>query len=171
MFNSFRVDVLANSAPAISLYFFAQINSNFRPRGSSTKLKSGNTSVVGSMFLDKGWVDVVNFSNSLAKVSAILDLIPPWREVIPSNLRDYGEMFPLAHPPPQAGARSVKQKSQVHPNLAFSHLYLGRDLNPHGHKDHRILSPACLPIPPPRHPVAAKLQLYHKKMSANRRTC
>ena len=59
------------------------------------------------MFLDKGWVDVANFSNSLAKVSAILDLIPPWREVIPSNLRDYGEIFPLAHPPPPAGARSV----------------------------------------------------------------
>ncbi len=29
-------------------------------------------------------------------------------------------------------------------------LYLGRELNPHGRNVHRILSPACLPIPPPR---------------------
>ena len=28
-------------------------------------------------------------------------------------------------------------------------LYSGRDLNPHGRNDHWILSPACLPIPPP----------------------
>ena len=28
-------------------------------------------------------------------------------------------------------------------------LYSGRDLNPHVFKGHRILSPACLPIPPP----------------------
>ncbi len=28
-------------------------------------------------------------------------------------------------------------------------LYPGRDLNPHGRDGHRILSPACLPIPPP----------------------
>ena len=28
-------------------------------------------------------------------------------------------------------------------------LYPGRDLNPHGRNGHRILSPACLPIPPP----------------------
>ena len=28
-------------------------------------------------------------------------------------------------------------------------LYPGRDLNPHGRNVHRILSPACLPIPPP----------------------
>ncbi len=27
-------------------------------------------------------------------------------------------------------------------------LYSRRDLNPHGHNAHRILSPACLPIPP-----------------------
>ena len=41
--------------------------------------------------------------------------------------------------------------------LRFSHslftltlkLYPGRDLNPHGLNGHRILSPACLPIPPP----------------------
>ena len=28
-------------------------------------------------------------------------------------------------------------------------LYSGRDLNPHDRNGHRILSPACLPIPPP----------------------
>ncbi len=30
-------------------------------------------------------------------------------------------------------------------------LYPGRDLNPHGLYGHRILSPACLPVPPPGH--------------------
>ena len=28
-------------------------------------------------------------------------------------------------------------------------LYPGRDLNPHDRNGHRILSPACLPVPPP----------------------
>ena len=28
-------------------------------------------------------------------------------------------------------------------------LYSERDLNPHGHNGHWILSPTCLPIPPP----------------------
>ena len=28
-------------------------------------------------------------------------------------------------------------------------LYPGRDLNPHGRNAHWILSPTCLPIPPP----------------------
>ena len=28
------------------------------------------------------------------------------------------------------------------------HTYSRRDLNPHGQNAHRILSPACLPIPP-----------------------
>ncbi len=27
--------------------------------------------------------------------------------------------------------------------------YPGRDLNPYDLKDHRILSPVCLPVPPP----------------------
>ncbi len=30
-------------------------------------------------------------------------------------------------------------------------LYSRRDLNPHGHNVHWILSPACLPIPPLEH--------------------
>lgn len=29
--------------------------------------------------------------------------------------------------------------------------YSGRESNPHGHKAHKILSLACLPIPPPEH--------------------
>ena len=29
--------------------------------------------------------------------------------------------------------------------------YPGRDLNPHSRNGHRILSPACLPVPPPGH--------------------
>ena len=33
--------------------------------------------------------------------------------------------------------------------LTFFCLYSGRDLNPHDRNGHRILSPACLPIPPP----------------------
>jgi hypothetical protein len=31
-------------------------------------------------------------------------------------------------------------------------------LNPHGQNAHRILSPACLPIPPSEHPVKKKEQ-------------
>ncbi len=31
--------------------------------------------------------------------------------------------------------------------------YPRRDLNPHDHNDHWILSPTCLPIPPPGHPL------------------
>ncbi len=38
-------------------------------------------------------------------------------------------------------------------------LYSRRDLNPHGHNAHRILSPACLPIPP------LERDLYLKKNS------
>ena len=34
--------------------------------------------------------------------------------------------------------------------------YRRRDLNPHDRNDHRILSPACLPIPPLRHPWSEK---------------
>ena len=30
-------------------------------------------------------------------------------------------------------------------------MYSRRDLNPHAHNGHRILSPACLPIPPLEH--------------------
>ncbi len=46
----------------------------------------------------------------------------------------------------------------------FHFLYLGRDLNPHDRNGHRILSPACLPIPPPRHHsknVCLRLQKYN----------
>jgi hypothetical protein len=32
---------------------------------------------------------------------------------------------------------------------SISAKYPGRDLNPHARDEHRILSPACLPIPPP----------------------
>jgi hypothetical protein len=32
---------------------------------------------------------------------------------------------------------------------SVSEEYPGRDLNPHVRDEHRILSPACLPIPPP----------------------
>jgi len=35
---------------------------------------------------------------------------------------------------------------------SISALYPGRDLNPHNRNGHRILSPACLPVPPPGHP-------------------
>ncbi len=34
--------------------------------------------------------------------------------------------------------------------------YSGRDLNPHERNVHWILSPACLPIPPPEHPYIVK---------------
>ena len=34
------------------------------------------------------------------------------------------------------------------PTKVFT-LYPGRESNPHGRNDHRILSPACLPVPPP----------------------
>ncbi len=32
--------------------------------------------------------------------------------------------------------------------------YPGRESNPHGRNDHRILSPACLPVPPPGRKVS-----------------
>ena len=38
--------------------------------------------------------------------------------------------------------------------------YSERDLNPHGHNGHWILSPTCLPIPPPE-----LLDLHSKKNS------
>ena len=34
--------------------------------------------------------------------------------------------------------------------LAVSALYPGRESNPYSLNGHRILSPACLPVPPPR---------------------
>gem|GEM_PF-1956669 len=33
--------------------------------------------------------------------------------------------------------------------------YPGRDLNPHSRNGHRILSPACLPVPPPGQKIRA----------------
>ena len=40
--------------------------------------------------------------------------------------------------------------------------YPGRDLNPQGHNGHGILSPACLPIPPPRQNHFFKQLRSHK---------
>ena len=34
--------------------------------------------------------------------------------------------------------------------------YSGRDLNPHDRNGHWILSPTCLPIPPPEHSTERK---------------
>ena len=36
--------------------------------------------------------------------------------------------------------------------------YPGRELNPHGRNGHRILSPACLPIPPPGQKCGGKIK-------------
>ncbi len=41
-------------------------------------------------------------------------------------------------------------------NIRFKCEYRRRDLNPHNRNDYRILSPACLPIPPLRHPWSEK---------------
>jgi hypothetical protein len=35
--------------------------------------------------------------------------------------------------------------------VKYFFLYSRRESNPHGHKAHKILSLACLPIPPPEH--------------------
>ena len=47
----------------------------------------------------------------------------------------------------------IKKKSVSVSSLSLSHshwfLYPGRELNPYNRNDYRILSPACLPIPPP----------------------
>jgi hypothetical protein len=43
----------------------------------------------------------------------------------------------------------IKQKSPLETGGLVLKLYPGRELNPHGRNGHRILSPACLPIPPP----------------------
>ena len=39
-------------------------------------------------------------------------------------------------------------------------LYSGRDLNPYDHYSHWILSPACLPISPPKHFEIKKFNFY-----------
>ena len=44
-------------------------------------------------------------------------------------------------------SQKTERKKAV--NTWFTALYPGRDLNPHARDEHRILSPACLPIPPP----------------------
>lgn len=46
------------------------------------------------------------------------------------------------------GQKKAKCLFVEHAPRSFS-LYPGRDLNPHDRNDHGILSPACLPIPPP----------------------
>ena len=50
----------------------------------------------------------------------------------------------------------IEQKNKAYQNLISFILYSGRDLNPHERNVHRILSPACLPIPPPEHPLTNK---------------
>lgn len=45
-------------------------------------------------------------------------------------------------------------------------LYSRRELNPHDRNGHRILSPACLPIPPLEHPVP--LLLMFRKLAHTR---
>ena len=42
-------------------------------------------------------------------------------------------------------------------------MYLGRDLNPHDRNDQGILSPSCLPIPPPRQLVKEPSQMRLQK--------
>ena len=42
-------------------------------------------------------------------------------------------------------------------------MYPGRDLNPYDRNDHRILSPACLPIPPPGQVVINKKFLNSRR--------
>jgi hypothetical protein len=37
-------------------------------------------------------------------------------------------------------------------------VYPGRDLNPHIRNEYRILSPACLPIPPPGQKTSLKVK-------------
>ena len=43
--------------------------------------------------------------------------------------------------------------------LAVSALYPGRESNPYSLNGHRILSPACLPVPPPRQELKKLLLL------------
>src|SRR5690554_5873488 len=51
----------------------------------------------------------------------------------------------------------IQKKLQKKRLLILKSLwYLGRESNPHGRNVHRILSPACLPIPPPRQLVIKK---------------
>jgi hypothetical protein len=57
----------------------------------------------------------------------------------------------------------VKKFREKAKSLAVSLLagilgYPGRELNPHGRNGHRILSPACLPIPPPGRGFSVKIK-------------
>ena len=49
-----------------------------------------------------------------------------------------------------------------------SALYPGRDLNPHDRNGHRILSPACLPVPPPGRYIK-KTSLFTERISLSGR--
>ena len=55
--------------------------------------------------------------------------------------------------------RCIKSESPGKFSLSRASLqYPGRESNPHGRNDHRILSPACLPVPPPGREVQCQYQ-------------
>ena len=60
------------------------------------------------------------------------------------------------------GIRFTRGKLKEKGSSCDKPLYLGRESNPHSFNRNRILSPACLPVPPPR-------QLWSEKRDSNSR--
>src|SRR5690606_5369943 len=61
-----------------------------------------------------------------------------------------------------AREESIKGIKQKKLDKLSSFWYLGRESNPHSFNRNRILSPACLPVPPPR-------RLWSEKRDSNSR--
>ena len=70
------------------------------------------------------------------RIEKFRHLFPPLRQIFPSS---------CGH---QSFDQEIKKCRKAYLS-SISALYPGRDLNPHARDEHRILSPACLPIPPP----------------------
>ncbi len=62
----------------------------------------------------------------------------------------------------------IKNPRKPQPSRVFA-VYSGRESNPHSLNGNRILSPACLPVPPPEHTQTKdRTILINKKLSQKR---
>ena len=76
--------------------------------------------------------------------------VPPERGEIGKARPQRGLAFFVCHPFAQASlALDANKKASAKGTDFSSYPYSGRDLNPYGRDGHWILSPTCLPIPPP----------------------
>ena len=62
---------------------------------------------------------------------------------------DNQKIHPLLFSVPGAGLESTCRQTVPHESVEGINLYPGRDLNPHDRNDQGILSPSCIPVPPP----------------------